>query len=98
MARALDLAAVEAGGLISEDVIPRLFNLSPVERPLIDSIGSGDADNMKKEFTDKVLAQPSAVNTLYENQDLSGEDDSSHGLRYYNLCQQMGSYRAPLAA
>lgn len=89
MATALELAGVEAGGLISEDVIPRLFNITPVERPLIDSIGSGDADHYKKEFTDKVLAQPSSTNSLYENQDLSGQDDSSHGLRYYNLCQQM---------
>ena len=98
MARALDMAAVEAGGLISEDVIPRLFNLSPVERPLIDSIGTTTAGNYKKEFTDKVLATPSAVNTLYENQDLSGVDDSTYGLRYYNLCQQMGSFPSPLAA
>lgn len=90
MARALDLAAVEAGGLIAEDVIPRLFNITPVERPLIDSIGSTGASNYKKEFTDKVLAAPSSTNTFYENQDLSSEDDSTHGLRYYNLCQQMG--------
>ena len=90
MARALDLAAVEAGGLIAEDVIPRLFNITPVERPLIDSIGSGSADHYKKEFTDKVLNAPSSTNTLYENEDLSGKDDSKQGLRYYNLCQQMG--------
>ena len=62
MSRALDIAAVEAGGLISEDVIPRLFNISPVERPLIDSIGTGSADNYKKEFTDKVLSAPSSTN------------------------------------
>jgi hypothetical protein len=90
MATATELAAVEAGGLISEDVFPRLFNLTPVERPFIDSVGSTSAKNYKKEFTDKVLAQPSSTNTLYENQDLSGVDDSRHGLRYYNLCQQMG--------
>jgi len=90
MATALNLADVEAGGLISEDVIPRLFNISPVERPMIDSIGSTRAGNFKKEFTDKVLNAPSSTNALHENQDLSGEDDSKHGLRYYNLCQQMG--------
>lgn len=90
MARALDLAAVDAGGLISEDVIPRLFDLTPVDRPMIDSIGRTDAHNMKKEFTDKTLAQPDASNTLYENQDLSAVDDSKHGNRYYNLCQQQG--------
>lgn len=98
MARALDLAAIESGGLISEDVLRRLFLISPVDRPLIDSIGSTTAKNHKKEFTDKVLAAPSAVNTLYENQDLSGVDNSTHGLRYGNWCQQMGFNRALLAA
>jgi hypothetical protein len=90
MATAIELAAVESGGIISDDVFPRLFNLTPVERPMIDSIGSTGAKSYKKEFTDKVLATPSATNTLYENQDLSGVDNSRHGLRYYNLCQQMG--------
>ncbi len=90
MARALDLAAIESGGLISEDVLRRLFLISPVDRPLIDSIGSTTAKNPKKEFVDKVLAAPSSVNTLYENQDLSAVDDSKHGLRYSNWCQQLG--------
>jgi len=90
MARALDLAAVKSGGLVSEDVIPRLFNISPVDLPMIDSIGKGKAHNIKKEFTDKVLAKPSSTNTLYENQSLAAVDNSKHGLRYGNYCQQMG--------
>lgn len=90
MATSITLSTREAGGLISEDVIPRLFNITPVERPLIDSIGTGTpATHWKKEFTDKILAAPSAVNTMYENQDLSGLDNSTHGNRYYNLCQPM---------
>ena len=90
MARALDLAAVDEGGLIAEDVIPRLFDLTQVDRPFIDSIGRTTADNYKKEFTDKTLAAPKADNTMYENEDLSAKDDSKHGSRYYNLCQQQG--------
>jgi hypothetical protein len=88
--RSTELSAVESGGLIAEDVIPRLFNLTPVERPLIDSIGTVDVKSTKKEFIDKILATPSSTNALAENADLSGIDDSKHGLRYYNLCQQMG--------
>ncbi len=57
---------------------------------MIDSIGSGSAKNIKKEFTDKVLSQPTSTNTLYENQSLAAVDDSAHGLRYGNYCQQMG--------
>ena len=88
--RAADLRAVDLGGLVAEDVFPRLFNLSQVERPLIDSIGSTTAKSTKKEFTDKTLAQPSSTNALPENADLSTRDDSRHGNRYYNYCQQMG--------
>lgn len=84
------MAAAESGGVISEDVIQRLFNISPVDRPLIDSAGVTGAKNYKKEFTDKVLTAPSSTNTLYENQDLSAVDDTHFGSRYYNLCQQMG--------
>ena len=88
--RALDLADVDSGGLVAEDVMNRLFKLTPVERPFIDSVGSGDAKAVKKEFVDKVLAKPSSTNSFAENEDLTARNDSRHGLRYYNLCQQMG--------
>jgi hypothetical protein len=91
MATAIGMAAVEAGGVIAEDVFERIFRLSPVERPLIDSIGRTDADNYKKEFVDETLPAPSSTETWYENQDLSGVDDTNLGLRYYNLCQQQGA-------
>ena len=87
--RAVDLAAVDKGGLVAEDVIPRLFNLTPVERPMIDAIGSTDCDSTKKEFVDKVLAKPNSRNTAAENEDLSARNDSRQGHRYYNWCQQM---------
>ena len=87
MSTALDMIAVEAGGVVKEDVMKKLFDLSPVDRPCIDSIGTDSAHNIKKEFTDEVLEVPSAVNTYYENQDLSGEVDNVYGQRYYNLCQ-----------
>jgi hypothetical protein len=88
--RSTDLRAVEAGGMVAEDVLPRLFNLTPVERPLIDSIGSTTCKSTKKEFVDKVLATPSSTNALAENADLSAIDNSRQGNRYYNWCQQMG--------
>jgi hypothetical protein len=44
---------------------------------------------VKKEFTDKVLASPSATNAYYENQALTGVVSNTYGLRYYNYCQQM---------
>ena len=91
MATDVALAAVEEGGLGSESVIKRLFNISPVDRPLVDSIGTGEKPKQRKhEFTDKTLSTPSSTEAFYENQDLSGIDDSTHGFRYGNYCQQQG--------
>lgn len=87
--KALEMAAVESGGVIAEDVMQELFNLSPVDRPFIDTIGTTGGTDVKKEFTDKVLAAAVSNNTMYEGQDLSGEDDSGSGLRYYNYHQHM---------
>jgi hypothetical protein len=91
MATDLDLAALPEGGLVSESVISRLFNISPVDRPLIDSIGTGEKPKQRKhEYTDKTLSTPSSTEAFYENQDLSGIDNSKHGNRYGNYCQQQG--------
>ncbi len=90
MATSLELADIAEGGLLSESVIDRLFNISPVDRPMIDSIGSGTADQRKHEFVDKILDTPSSTESFYENQDLSTIDNSHHGLRYGSYCQQQG--------
>jgi len=91
MATDLALAQVEEGGLVKESVISRLFNISPVDRPLIDSIGTGEkAKQRKHEFTDKTLSTPTSTSRYFENQSLADEDDSKHGLRYGNYCQQQG--------
>lgn len=86
--RAVDMVAAESGGVVSEDVMRELFNLSPVDRPFIDSIGTTDGSNPKKEFTDKVLAAASSTaGSVYEGQDLSSVDDTTTGLRYGNYHQ-----------
>ena len=89
MTTAVDMVAVEAGGVVSEDVMSELYNLSPVDRPLIDSIGSTTSHNPLKEFTDKELSAASAANAYYQNQDLSAVDDTNFGLRYGNYHQIM---------
>jgi hypothetical protein len=87
---AIERGVIEKGGLLKEDVLPRLFKITPVERPFIDAIGVGPkCTNVKKEFTDKVLASPSATNAYYENQALTSVVSNTYGLRYGNYCQQM---------
>lgn len=89
MTKALDMAAVNYGGVIAEDVMRELYNLSPVDRPFIDSIGSVGGHDLKKEFTDKVLQPASSTNTVYEGQDISALPGGTQGLRYHNLHQHM---------
>lgn len=89
MTTALSMAAVESNGVISEDVMNKLYNLSKVDRPFINSIGRTTAKNTKKEFTDKVLQAASSTNSIYEKQDLTASDDTYAGLRYGNWCQHM---------
>ena len=89
MSTSIELAAAEAGGLLSEDVIKQLFITSKVERPFLDAIGTISAKNTKKEWTDLTHAAASASNTMYENQDLSALADNAYGNRYYNICQPM---------
>ena len=89
MTTSVDMVGVEAGGVVSEDVMAELYNLSPVDRPLIDSIGRTTSHNPLKEFTDKELSAASAANAYYQNQDLSAVDDTNFGLRYGNYHQIM---------
>lgn len=89
MTTSVDMAGVEAGGVIAEDVMAELFNLSPVDRPCIDSIGTTSSHNPKKEFTDKELSAASSTNKYYQNQDLTSVDDTNLGLRYGNYHQTM---------
>ena len=86
---ALSMRAVPENGVVSEDVMRELFNLSSVDRPFVDSIGSTTAGNTKKEFTDKVLAAASSTNSYWERADLTAVDDAGEGLRYGNWCQHM---------
>ena len=89
MTTAVDMVSAESGGVIAEDVMRKLYNLSPVDRPFIDSIGTESSTNPRKEFTDEVLAAASADNAYYENEDLTAVDDNVYGLRYGNFHQNM---------
>jgi hypothetical protein len=44
---------------------------------------------VQKQFIDKTLNAASSTNTMYENQDLTGEADNKYGLRYQNRCQPL---------
>jgi len=81
-----DLAAVELGGLINEDVLQKIFDISNIPLPFTDMIGSGSHDNEYNEWTMDRLAAPDLTNALVDG-DAAGADESSTGIRVANHSQ-----------
>ena len=83
---AADLKAVDFNGLINEDVMQQIWDISFIPLPLTDMIGSGDASNPYKEWTTDQLATPDKTNGTIDGADASG-NDSATGERLGNHCQ-----------
>ena len=81
-----DLAAVELGGLINEDVLQKIFDISNIPLPFTDMIGSGSHDNEFNEWTMDRLAEPDLTNAVVDG-DPAGVDQSSTGIRVANHSQ-----------
>ena len=69
-----DLKAVKAGGLIREDVMNKIWDISKIPLPFTDMVGSGSAKNEYKEWTTDELAQPDLTNAVGDGADASGND------------------------
>jgi hypothetical protein len=81
-----DLAAVVLGGLINEDVMQQIFDISDIPLPFTDMIGSGSHDNSFTEWTMDRLAVPDLTNAVVDGAD-AGADASSTGIRVANHSQ-----------
>ena len=81
-----DLAAVNLGGLINEDVMQQIFDISDIPLPFTDMIGSGSHDNSFAEWTMDRLADPDLTNAVVDGAD-AGTDDSTSGIRVANHSQ-----------
>lgn len=90
MTTAVDQTAIEAGGygLISEDVMNKLYVISPEDRPLVDAAGTEDMGNVLKEWVGEILAAASKDNAAVDGVDLTG-DNTQEGNRYGNYAQNM---------
>jgi len=69
-----DLKAVEAGGLIREDVMNKIWDISKIPLPFTDMVGSSSADNEYKGWTMDELAQPDLTNAVGDGADAEGND------------------------
>ena len=69
-----DLKAVPRDGLIREDVMNKIWDISKVPLPLTDMIGSGSAGNEYKSWTQDTLSPPDPDNAVVDGSDATGND------------------------
>lgn len=81
-----DLKAVTRGGLIREDVMDKIWDISKIPLPFTDMIGSTTTSNSYKEWTTDQLAAPDLTNAVVDGSDASGNNTAT-GARVGNHCQ-----------
>jgi len=69
-----DLKAALVGGLIREDVMNKIWDISKIPLPFTDMVGSGSAKNEYKEWTQDELAAPDLTNAVGDGANASGND------------------------
>jgi hypothetical protein len=69
-----DLKAVTYKGLIREDVMNRIFDISRIPLPFTDMVGSDTHKNEYTEWTLDVLATPDVTNAVVDGSDASGNN------------------------
>lgn len=81
-----DLKALQAGGLVREDVMDRIWDISKIPLPFTDVVGSGSAGQSYHEWTIDEYPAPDTNNANSAGADASG-NDASGGARVGNHCQ-----------
>jgi hypothetical protein len=82
-----DLKAALAGGLIHEDVLDKIWDISNVPLPLTNMIGKGTANNEYEEWTTDQLAAPNLANKQIDGSNQDTTNDTRVGARLGNHCQ-----------
>lgn len=81
-----DLKALAAGGLVNEDVMQKIWDISQIPLPFTDAIGSDIAKQSYSEWVEDGLADPDITNAVVSGADASG-NDAAGGSRKGNHCQ-----------
>jgi len=83
---ATDLAAVPVGGVVNEDVMQRIFDISYIPLPFTEMLQKQTSGNQYKEWTTFDLGDPATDNKVVDGADVD-QDDSELGLREGNYHQ-----------
>jgi len=81
----VDLKNALADGLINEDVMQKIWDISHIPLPFTDKVGSDTANNDFTEWTEDSLATP-ASNKVVSGAD-AGDNNAAAGTRKGNHCQ-----------
>lgn len=66
-----DLKDVQAGGLVREDVLAKIFDISDIPTPFLDMVGEGSFSNSYSEWIDDQLAAPNLNNAVVSGSDIN---------------------------
>ena len=80
---AYDLATVNLDGLIHEDVMDSIFNISQIPLPFTDAVGSGSHSNQYFSWTVDQLPTPVTTGQVVDGADIS-QNDTQAGARMGN--------------
>ena len=80
-----NLKAVADGGLINEDVMSQIWDISQIPLPYMDLVGSDTVGNDYAEWTTDKLGDPALGGWVVDGAD-SDQDDSNTGSRIGNHC------------
>lgn len=72
-----DLKGVLVGGLIREDVMNKIWDISRIPLPFTDMVGTGSAKNEYKEWTTDELAAPDVTNAVIDGSDATGNNTAT---------------------
>lgn len=81
-----DLRAVAAGGLVNEDVMQAIWDISNIPLPVTDLIGVDMAENSYTEWTEDAVGAIDLTNAVVSGADAAG-NQAATGTRRGNHCQ-----------
>jgi hypothetical protein len=73
-----DLKSVSAGGLVREDVLDQIFDISDVPTVFLDMIDTDSFDNSYSEWTEDALPTPSLTNRRVSGSDVASTDNDAN--------------------
>lgn len=73
-----DLKAVLSGGLIREDVLDQIFDISDIPTPFLDMIGTDGFTNSYSEWTEDKLVAPTTTNKIVSGSDANSANNNAN--------------------